>query len=130
MANEHPETIGELFSDVVGQTTHLFRTELRLAKSELGEKVSQAMQATGFILAGLVLLMGAFYMFLAWIVRMLVLFGVPDHWATLLVAVVVFVIGFVVVRMGMSRLQPSRFVPDRTMRSVGEDAAIVRETAR
>jgi uncharacterized membrane protein YqjE len=123
-------SIPNLFADVLSQATNLFRTEVRLAKAELSEKVSASVRALAYVVAGAVLLIGALYLFLLWLVELLVRFGMPEHWATLLVAVVAAVGGFVVMRMGMSDLTASNIVPSRTVHSLEKDAEVAKETVR
>jgi hypothetical protein len=133
LAMSDPRTessIAGLFSDVISQTTHLFRTEIRLAKTELGEKVGQTIHAAGFIIAGAILLIGSLYLFLLWIVRMLVVLGVPEHWATLAVSLVAALVGYVVLKMGMSRVSASNLVPRRTVSSLEKDTIVAKEVAR
>src|SRR6476659_8673457 len=123
-------SISTLFSDVIGQVSNLFRTEIRLAKAELGEKFDQSLRAAGYLIAGAVLLIGALYLFLLWIVRLLVAFGIPDQWATLIVAVVTAVIGYAVVRKGLADLTASNLVPTRSVSSLEKDVAVAKETVR
>jgi len=123
-------SIPNLFSDVLTQATNLFRTEIRLAKVELGEKVVHTARAGGFVVAGAVLLIGALYLFLLWIVHLLVAFGIPEHWATLIVAVATALAGYLVVRKGMSDLSASTLTPGRTINSLEKDAAVAKETVR
>jgi len=123
-------SIPNLFSDVLTQATNLVRTEIRLAKVELGEKLGQTARAGGFVVAGAVLLIGALYLFLLWIVRLLVALGVPEHWATLAVAVATAIVGYLVVRKGMADLSASNLAPGRTINSLEKDAAVAKETVR
>jgi len=123
-------SISTLFSDVIGQVTNLFRTEIRLAKTELGEKLTQSLRAGGFVIAGTVLLVGALYLFLLWLVRLLVVLGVPDQWATLIVAVVTAAVGYFVVRKGLADLTASNLVPTRSVNSIEKDVGVAKETVR
>jgi len=123
-------SISTLFSDVIGQVTNLFRTEVRLAKAELGEKLTQSLRAAGFVIAGTVLLIGALYLFLLWVVRLLVVLGVPDQWATLIVAVVTATVGYLIVRKGLADLTASNLVPTRSVNSIEKDVGVAKETVR
>jgi hypothetical protein len=123
-------SIAGLFSDVISQTTHLFRTEIRLAKTELSEKAGEALHAAGFLVAGAILLIGSLYLFLLWIVRLLVVLGVPEHWATLIVALVTAALGYGVLQMGMARLSASNLIPKRTVSSLEKDAGVAKEITR
>ena len=123
-------SISTLFSDVIGQVTNLFRTEVRLAKAELGEKLTQSLRAAGFVIGGTVLLVGALYLFLLWLVRLLVVLGVPDQWDTLIVAVVTAAVGYLVVRKGLADLTASNLVPTRSVNSIEKDVGVAKETVR
>jgi len=120
-------TISSLFSDVIGQVTNLFRTEVRLAKAEMREKLEQSMRSAGFIVAGAVLLIGAIYLFLLWLVRVLVAIGVPEQWATLIVALVTAAAGYLVVRKGMADLSASNLAPTRSVGSIEKDVDVAKE---
>lgn len=128
MADERgAASIPGLFTEVLSQLTHLFRTELRLFKTELSEKVTQATAAAGMIVAGAVLGIGALYLFLQGIVLLLVSFGVPSQWATFAVAIVVGLVGYLIVRKGLGDLSASNLAPERTLQSLNRDAAVAKE---
>jgi uncharacterized membrane protein YqjE len=121
-------SIPSLFSDVIDQVTHLFRTEVRLAKAEFSENLARSMQAGGFLIAGAVLLIGALYLLLLWLVRPLVELGMTEQWATLIVAVATALIGFLVIRKGLADLKASNLMPTRTMSSLEKDIDVAKET--
>jgi uncharacterized membrane protein YqjE len=123
-------SIPALFSDVLNQVTNLFRTEVRLAKTEISEKINQALVAAGFIIGGAVLLIGGLYLFLQFLVILLVALGLAPVWATLIVAVVTVAIGFFIVRKGIGDLSASQLVPNRTVQSLEKDAAVAKEQVR
>ena len=45
-------SVSTLFSDLIGQVSSLFRTEVRLAKTELSEKLNHSLGAVGYLIAG------------------------------------------------------------------------------
>lgn len=120
-------SLPNLFSDVLSQLTNLFRTELRLFKTELSEKITSATTAAGMIVAGAVLAIGGLYLFLQGIVLLLVSFGMPSQWATFLVAVVVGLVGYLIIRKGLGSLSAANLAPERTMQSLNRDAAVAKE---
>lgn len=80
MADERgAASIPGLFTEVPSQLSHLSRTELRLVKTELTEKVTTAAAAAAaeMIVVGAVLGIGALYLFMQGIVLLLVSFGAP-----------------------------------------------------
>ena len=128
MAEErNGQSLPDLFSDVLNQVTNLFRTELRLAKAELGEKVGDMASSAGMIIAGAVLLVGAMLLLLQGLVLALVALGLAPIWATFAIAVLVGLIGYFVVRKGLSNLSVQHLTPERTLHSLNRDAAVAKE---
>ena len=128
MAEErNGQSLPDLFSDVLNQVTNLFRTELRLAKAELGEKVGDMASSAGMIIAGAVLLVGAMLLLLQGFVLALVALGLAPIWATFAIAVLVGLIGYFVVRKGLSNLSVQHLTPERTLHSLNRDAAVAKE---
>jgi uncharacterized membrane protein YqjE len=130
MVDDPKPSIGNLFSEALNQTTHLVRTEIRLARAEISEKFNSTVRASGVAAAGGAILLGALYLFLLFLVRLLVAFGVAEHWATLIVAVASAVIGYAVLRAGLSNLSADGVTPTRTTQSLEKDAAMAKEAAR
>jgi len=128
MAEErNGQSLPDLLSDVLNQVTNLFRTELRLAKAELGEKVGDMASSAGMIIAGAVLLVGAMLLLLQGLVLALVALGLAPIWATFAIAVLVGLIGYFVVRKGLSNLSVQHLTPERTLHSLNRDAAVAKE---
>lgn len=128
MADERTgQSLPDLFADVLSQVTNLFRTEVRLAKAEMSEKIGDLVSSAGMIIAGAVLLIAAGILFLQGIVLLLVWFGMPEVWATFAVAVVVGIVGYIVVRKGLSNLSVEQLTPERTIHSLNRDAAVAKE---
>jgi small-conductance mechanosensitive channel len=131
MADDRSQpSIGALFSEVFDQTTHLVRTEIRLARAEISEKLVSTARASGIAAAGGAILLGALYLFLLFFVRLLVAFGIAEHWATLIVAVASAAIGYAVLRTGLAHMSTDRLMPTRTTHSLEKDAAMAKEVAR
>lgn len=131
MSGERTSTsIPDLLSDALTQVADLVRAEVRLAKTEMTEKVTGAFAAGGFVAVGGVLLFAALFLFLQGIVALLVWFGMNPTLAIFVVAIVTAVIGYAVLRKGISDLSATRVVPDRTVRSLEKDAAVAKEQVR
>ncbi|MGI4879093.1 MAG: phage holin family protein [Janthinobacterium lividum] len=118
--NEAP-SIGELLRRLVEDTGHLFRTEIRLAKSELRSNIAAAAGGGMAIGAGAILLLGAVFTLLGAAVGFLTPY-VGAGWAALIVAVVAGVIGVILVMSGGKKLSASSLVPDRAVASLKQDA--------
>ena len=119
-----------LFVDVVSQLAGLFRTELRLVRTELSEKVAKAVNAIGLLSGAVVLLLAALIVLLQAAVAWLVIAGVPSQWGGLLVGVVVGIVGFGLLFTALSALKVSNLKPDRTLEQVNKDMAVAKEMVR
>ena len=72
------------------------------------------------VLAALIVLLEAVVAFLAYL-------GVPVPWARLIVGVVLALVGYGLVRSGMSGLKASNLVPNRTVEQLSRDATVAKE---
>ena len=120
-------SLPELFGNLVTQLSTLFRKEVQLARSEVGEKVGQATESIAYLAVGGVLLLAALIILLEALVAFLAYLGVPVPWARLIVGVVLALIGYGLVRSGMSGLKASNLVPNRTVEQLSRDAAVAKE---
>jgi pilus assembly protein TadC len=120
-----------LFVDAVAQVAGLFRTEIRLVRTELSEKVSKAVNAVGLLSGALVLLLAALIVLLQGAVAWLVIaVGLEPHWAAFLVGAVVGVVGFGLLFIALSALKPSKLKPDRALEQVNKDMAVAKGIVR
>jgi hypothetical protein len=120
-----PRSVPHLISDLLRELTLLFRKEGQLIRAELGEKASQLQVGAGSILAGAICLLAAFIVLLQALVIGLTKAGLGPGWSSLAVGVVVALIGYLLLRKGMSDM--SRLTPERTAHQVAQDASFVRE---
>ena len=120
-------TLPQLFSDLVSQVTNLFHTEVRLVRAEFSEKLHQLIYAAAFLIGGAVLALAGVFMLLQSIVAWLVVAGLPVQWATLLVALVFGIGGYLVVNAGLSKLEPTKLAPERTMSQLQQDISVAKE---
>ncbi len=120
-------SLPELFGNLVTQLSTLFRKEVQLASAEVSEKVGQATGSVAYLAIGGVLLLAALIILLEAVVAFVASLGVPEPWARLIVAVVVALIGYALVRSGMSGLKSSNLVPNRTVEQLSRDAAVAKE---
>lgn len=120
----------QLFTDTVSGITQLFQTEIRLARAEITEKLSQTAAGAGLVATGGALALAALVILLQAIVAMIVEAGLEAYWAALIVAVVAGLAGFLLVRAGMSRMSPSNLTPERTINSLQQDVNVAKEHVR
>ncbi|QKK26879.1 phage holin family protein [Rhizobium hidalgonense] len=125
------ELVGGLLADVTG----LLRKEIDLAKTEVSEKVSQALNGVEVIIFGLVLAIGAVAVLLSALVAGLAAFLVTQGFteagagalASLIVGVVIALIAWAMVSRGLAALRGSNMKLDRTATSLRRDVDVVKE---
>jgi len=119
-------SITNLLSDLASETILLFRQEIALLKAELREKISRFGQGTAALAAGALVAFSGWLVLLAAAVLGLATWVRP--WlAALIVAVVVLGLGVALLLLGKSRLDSQKLMPKRTLRSLREDEAWLRE---
>jgi len=126
---ESPKTdrsIAALLSDLASETILLIRQEVALFKAELHEKFGRLGQGVTALGAGALIAFSGWLVLLACAV--LALATVVQPWlAALIVAVIVLAIGVALLLVGRSRLDANSLMPKRSMHSLREDEAWIRE---
>ncbi|MBB3302556.1 hypothetical protein FHT72_006587 [Rhizobium sp. BK077] len=125
------ELIGGLVADIAG----LLRKEIDLAKTEVSEKFSQALNGVEVVIFGLVLAIGAVGVLLSALVAGLAAFLVTQGFtetsasalASLIVGVVIALIACAMVSRGLTALRRSNMKLDRTTTSLRRDVDVVKE---
>jgi ABC-type multidrug transport system fused ATPase/permease subunit len=125
-ADTSQASMGRLFRDLANDLSELTRKEIQLAQTETMEKVSHAskavisMAAGGFIAyAGLLALMAAAVLGLATFM--------PYWLSAVVVGGIAVVIGLIMLQSGRSALQNTSITPEKTVDSLKENAAWVKE---
>lgn len=122
-------SIAALLSDLAGETVLLVRQELALFKAELQEKFGRIGQGATALGAGLFIALSGWGVLLA--AAVLGLATVMPAWlAALIIAVLALAIGAALLLIGKSRFDADSLVPRRTLRSLREDEAWLRERLR
>jgi hypothetical protein len=106
------------------------QTEFRMARAEMGEKLSAASNAGAYLAIGEAVVLCGLIALLFDIACWLAVAGMPYEWGLLVVAVVALAIGGVLAMVGVHRFQRSALVPDRTLEQVREDYAVAKEHMR
>jgi len=119
--------LASLMTQVVSDLAFLLQTEIRLARTEIGEKLSNAANGGMFIGIGAVLLLPGVFVLLLAMVRWLAVAGLPDQWGLLLVGAVTVAIGVALALVGANRFKGSALVPDRTIEQLQADYTVVKE---
>ncbi len=122
MASNTSDTrsLGELFASLSKDTTTLVRQEIELAKTEISEKVSNAVKNVAVLVVGGAVAYAALILILAAVAVGLA--QIMEPWlAVLIVGVVVAIIGLLLVQKGLSALKNLNFVPEKTIETLKED---------
>lgn len=122
-------SLGDLFTELTYDLSTLVRKEIDLARTETVEKVAQATRSVVFIMAGGML---AYAGLIALIIAAAVaLANVMPFWlSTLLVGLLVLIVGAIFVQSGRNMLASMSLVPEKTVESIKEDTAWVKEQVR
>jgi uncharacterized membrane protein YqjE len=119
-----------LFIDAVTQLAGLFSTEIRLARTELSEKVAKAVNALALIAGSVVLLLAALIILLQAAVAWLIADGLAPHWAAIAVGAPVAFIGIGLLLAALNALKVKNLRPDRAIEQVSKDMAVAKEMVR
>jgi uncharacterized membrane protein YqjE len=130
MADPRDEkSLGDLFSELAGQTTALVRQEIKLAKVELGQKASQAGKDVGLIgLGGAVAYAGL----LAVLAGVILALGnvIPVWMSALIVGVVALAVGYFLSQQHLNALRRLDAIPHATIETLKEDKEWAKEQMR
>ena len=122
-------SIATLLSDLASETMLLVRQELALAKAELQEKLSRAGVGAALVGAGAVIAFsGWLYLLLAAVFALILV--VPAWAAALIVGGFFAGIGGALALIGKNRMNADALTPERTLRSLREDEAWLKERFR
>jgi uncharacterized membrane protein YqjE len=119
-----------LLTQLVNSVSDLFRKETQLFRVELSEAGAQIGRAIGMVVAGVVFALTALNVLSAALVAALTEAGIAGGWAALIVGGVIAIIAFALVSKGGNDLKASSLAPNKSMRSVQKDAAMVKEATR
>jgi hypothetical protein len=127
---EDERTLGELFAELSRETGVLIRKEVELARAEMSQKVARAARDMAWIAVGALLVYGGVLVLLAAAVTGLA--GPAISWglASLIVAVAVIVLGYVLAQKGMAALRRTDMSPRQTIESLKENAEWAKQQTR
>jgi uncharacterized BrkB/YihY/UPF0761 family membrane protein len=115
--------LGELFSDLMRDITTLIRSEITLARTEMGAKMSRVRAHVGGIAAGGVIALVGLFTLAAFLVLVLVRAGMPPWGSALLVGIALTAIGAMVATRALAALQQESLAPTETIDSLKETTA-------
>lgn len=118
--------LGELFSDLVNETTTLVRNEVALAKVEMTQKVTKVGRNVGSLVIGGAIGYAALLALCAAAILLLDL-AMPAWLAALIVGVVVAVVAWILVSKALTALRNMELKPQESVESLKEDAQWIKE---
>ena len=113
-------SLGELFSDLSQQTADLIRQEMRLARVELGEKLSEAGRHAMMIGAAAAFGLTAVITVAAAITLLLIDIGVEAWLAAVMTAAAMGATAFLLAQSGIAALRKRSIAPVETIHSLKE----------
>jgi hypothetical protein len=122
-------SIGDLLHDLFQQASTLIRQELKLARTEVGERASAFVSDGVWIGAGVLLLHTALVTAVAAVVLGLAQAGMSFPMAAALVAAVLLAVGGIIIQSRLSAIRRRRLVPSQTVDSIKETGQWLRDQA-
>ena len=119
-------SMGRLFRELANDLSDLTRKEIQLAQTETMEKVSHASKAVVSMAAGGFVAYAGFLVLLAAAMMGLATF-VPYWLSAVIVGALAVIVGLIMVQSGRSALQQTSITPEKTVDSLKENAAWVKE---
>ena len=123
-------SLGELFSDLSQQTAELIRQEMRLAKAELSDKLSDVGKHVAMIAAAAVFGVAALLTVTAGIVLLMVELGVEPWLAAAITAALMGLTAFLLAQSGIAALRKKSLAPVETMHSLKETTQWLKNETR
>ena len=121
-------SMGQLFRELASDLSELTHKEIQLAQTEMMEKVSHASKAVISMVAGGLLAYAGLLVLLAAVALALTTFLNLDLWlSSLIVGAIVVIVGLVMLQSGRSALKNTNIAPEKTVDSLKENAAWVKE---
>ena len=123
-------SIGELFSDLSHQTGDLIRQEMRLAKAELSEKLSDTWRHAAMIGAGVAFGLAAVIAAAAAVALLLIELGVAPWLSAVITAALMALTAYLLAQSGLSALRSKNIAPVETMHSLKETTQWLKNETR
>lgn len=114
-----------VLKDLLADVSDLVAKEFRLARAEIGEKVSAGMQAGLWMAIAAIAAVVASFLLVQAIVFGIASLGIALHWACLIVAAALVAIAAASFFYGRAKSRVS-LLPDRTLNQIEKDIRVVR----
>lgn len=119
-----------LLGEALSQTSRLVVAEIQLVRVEMSEKIATAVKAVVALVVAAIFLLVAMIFLLSGLVALLIGFGLSASNANFAVGGAIAVIAIVAILVAARGLSASRLKPGRSLRQMGESAALVKEGPR
>lgn len=116
-----------LFADALTHLSRLVETEIRLVKTEIGEKISMAVKAVATLIVAAVLLIAALILILQGVVEVLIYFGLQPFLASFIVGALVAIAGGLAIWIALRSLSVENLKPNRAINQIGKDALVIKD---
>jgi len=127
MMHDPTRALSDIIGDLLRQLTSLFRSEGQLARTEVSEKLRTLGGALTLVATGLVVLLPGTIILLEAAVAGLIQAGFSPAIAAVSVGGAVLLVGIVLLITGVNRLKTLNLVPDKTLRQLQRNFAIVKD---
>jgi high-affinity K+ transport system ATPase subunit B len=122
-------SIADVLQDILRNTQELFRSEIRLAKTEIREEATRAASSALWLGAGGVIVLSS-WMLLLWTAAYALSAVMPMWAATLLTALVTAIIGAILIAVGLRTIKRIAPVPERTIDSLKENLEWIKQPTK
>ena len=114
-------SLGDLFSELMSETSTLIRQEVTLAQVEITSKATSVGKNVGYLAVGGAVGYAAMLLLLAGVVALLTNF-IPLWAAALIVGGVVGIVAYILINSALAELRKTNLAPQETVQSIKEDA--------
>ena len=122
-------SVSDVVQDILRNLQEMVRSEIRLAKVEIRGEVNQAVSSGAWLAAGGVAAMSA-SIFLLWTLAYALATRMPMWAATLIVALVMVAAAAALIMNGIRRVKRVHPIPERTLESVKENLAWMKQPTK
>jgi uncharacterized membrane protein YqjE len=122
-------SLADVFEDILKNVQEIIRAEVRLARVEIQEEAARAISSAVWVVAGVVTAALA-VAFVLWAITYAIGLVWPMWAASLIVAVLLAIAAAVLLTAGMARLKRVSPTPERTLETMKENVAWVRQSIR
>jgi Putative Actinobacterial Holin-X, holin superfamily III len=123
-------SFGDLFGSLTSQLGQLIHKEVELARTELTANAVRTGRNAALVGAGAAIGYAGFLAVVVAAIALLAEVGLPGWLAALLVGLVLLVIAVVLVQRGRAQLSSGSIAPDRTIKTLRDDADWAKEQTR